>query len=103
MLAHSHRLVHALTAIDASRTAATVYEQVPAFRELVDGPLSTLATLQTAVRTGVPPEPVDSLRALQSQLDESGQLAAPLIEATDRLVDGLDSMTSVLREDAHAH
>lgn len=103
VLAHSHRLVHALTAIDASRTAATVYEQVQAFRELVDRTLSTLATLQTAVRTGVSPEPVDSLRELQSQLDESGQLAAPLIEATDRLVDSLDSMTSVLREDAHAH
>jgi hypothetical protein len=103
VLAHSHRLVHALTAIDASRMAAKVYERVPVFRELVDGTLSTLAALQTAVRTGVPPESVESLRALQSRLEESGQVAAPLIEATDRLVDSLDSMTSVLREDAHAH
>lgn len=103
VLAHSHRLVHALTAIDASRTAATVYEQVPVFRELVDGTLDTLAALQTAVRAGVPPEPAESLRTLQSRLEESGQVAAPLIEATDRLVDSLDSMTSVLREDAHAH
>lgn len=72
------------------------------FRELVDGTVSTLATLQTAVRTGIPPEPVDSLRVLQSRLEESWQLAAPLIEATDRLVDSLDSLTSVLGEDTHA-
>src|SRR6185312_10385238 len=36
LLAHSHRLVHALAALDATRQTREIYAELPEFRQLAD-------------------------------------------------------------------
>jgi uncharacterized membrane protein YccC len=103
MLAHSHRLVHALTAIDATRQAREVYAKVPEFRRLIDAALSTLGLLDQAVRHHWRQVRDLKLRDLQTELGPalaaaglSQELRAALIEASDRMVNSLDSLAAVL-------
>jgi uncharacterized membrane protein YccC len=110
VLAHSHRLVHALTALDATRQARKAYDEVPEFGRLVDQALRAIGTLAAAVRGGTErPARFAGLRSLQIELAQvlelpagagplSPELAASVIEATDRLVNSLNSIAAVLAD-----
>ncbi len=105
VLAHTHRLVHALTAIDTTRQASDVYQTVPEFRSLIDAVLQGLRLAQRATHAGA--EQVDDLRLrpLHTELapalersDLAQEVSAALIEATDRVVNSLDSVLAVFAE-----
>lgn len=105
VLAHTHRLVHALTAIDATREACEVYQRVPEFQSLIDAVLQGLRLAQRATQQG--PKQFRELRlrplhtALESALPHSAlapSTTAALIEATDRLVNSLNSVLAVFSE-----
>jgi len=109
LLAHSHRLVHALTALDATRQTREIYAKVPQFRLLVDAVSATLALAEAAAAHGWRQVRDLRLRALQNEFVEalesrapadsgalSDETAAALVEATDRLVNSLDSLVAVL-------
>jgi uncharacterized membrane protein YccC len=98
VLAHTHRLVHALTAIDATGQAADTYRLVGEFRALVDAALQAMESMLGAVRSGAPVGRIPPLRALYSDLvaSSSAPASASIIEATDRLVESLDSLADVL-------
>ena len=103
MLAHSHRLVHALTALDATRQARELYAKVPEFRRLMDATTDALGLVRQAIIDGWRQVRDLRLRALQIELVEalsSGDLpddvVAAMVEATDRLVNSLDSMAASL-------
>jgi uncharacterized membrane protein YccC len=104
VLAHSHRLVHALTALDATRRASESYASVPEFRALADAALAAIEELAGAVREGRRPGRLADLRGLHAELTRvlgaasplPAELAATVAEATDRLVDSLNSLAAVL-------
>ena len=101
LLAHSHRLVHSLTALDATRQAREIYAKVPEFRQLIDAVSDTLGLLEQAVSFGWRQVRDLRLRALQSELadaltDWPVEVVAAVIEATDRMVNSLNSMVAVL-------
>ncbi|MBV9823950.1 MAG: FUSC family protein [Actinobacteria bacterium] len=106
VLAHSHRLVHALTALDATRQASESYASVPEFRALADAALAAIEELAGAVRDGRRPDRLADLRGLHAELTRAlaaasplpPELAATVVEATDRLVDSLNSLAAVLAE-----
>jgi uncharacterized membrane protein YccC len=135
VLAHSHRLVHALTALDATGQAGRCYAAVPEFSALADTALRALEALSDAVRTGERPSRPAGLRGLHAELTRAlepvagaplsaepasgalsaepasgalsaeptsgalpSELAATVVEATDRLVDSLNSLAAVLAE-----
>lgn len=110
VLAHSHRLVHALTALDATRQAGESYATVAEFRALVDAALASIEELAGAVRDDRRPARAAALRDLHAELtaalDPAARtgdplppaLAATVVEATDRLVDSLNSLFAVLTE-----
>ncbi|MEO6704094.1 MAG: FUSC family protein [Jatrophihabitantaceae bacterium] len=105
MLAHTHRLVHALTALDATRQSRAVYQKVPEFRFLIEAALQGLGLVEQSVRHGWRQVRELKLRSLQAELvtalaatDLSPELTAALVEATDRLVNSLDSVVAVLLE-----
>ena len=107
VLAHSHRLVHALTAIDATRQAREVYQKVPEFRFFVDAVERGLALAQQSVQYGWRPGRELRLRDLHGRLEPAlrraelpDALTAALVEAGDRLVDSLNSVLAVLSEQA---
>ncbi|MFL6161310.1 MAG: FUSC family protein [Jatrophihabitantaceae bacterium] len=103
LLAHSHRLVHALAALDATRQAGEVYAKVPEFRRFVDAVTRTLELIERAISLGWRQVRDLRLRELQSELAAAlaewpDEVAAAVIEATDRLVNSLNSMVAVLGE-----
>jgi uncharacterized membrane protein YccC len=109
LLAHTHRLVHALTAIDATRQAREVYQKVPEFRFLIDAVGRGLASAEQSVRYGWQPGRELRLRALHAGLEPAlrraelpAALIAALVEAGDRLVNSLDSALAVLADQAKA-
>ncbi|SOD73839.1 uncharacterized membrane protein YccC [Jatrophihabitans sp. GAS493] len=116
VLANSHRLVHALTAIDATRRARDAYREIPEFRALVDAVVEQLHLLQGALQ-GEEIREQTTLRRLQvelatkygdtltnaaddpaSEYDSEYAYGATVIEATDRLVDSIDTITAVLHD-----
>jgi uncharacterized membrane protein YccC len=105
VLAHTHRLVHALTAIDATRQAREVYQKVPEFRFVIDAVARGLALAQQSVQHGWRPTRELRLRSLHAQLEPALRgaelppaLTATLVEAGDRLVNSLDSVLVLLAE-----
>lgn len=108
LLAHSHRLVHALTALDATRQAREIYAKVPEFRRLVDAALDQLGLLAQAIPLNQDALSGEGrirevrLREGQNELIEAlpgagladEDLAAAVVEATDRLVNSLDSLVA---------
>ncbi len=105
LLAHTHRLVHALTAIDATRQAPEVYQKIPEFRTLVAASLGGLDVLRQSLEHGWVQVRELRLRPLQAELataleraELSPELIAALVEATDRLVNSLNSVAAVLRQ-----
>jgi uncharacterized membrane protein YccC len=106
VLAHSHRVVHALMAIDATRRAHQIYGEVDDFKRLVDASAAELGDFCRALKQSTPPEGGTSLRPLRQSLAvtltdralaESEGHSDAVIEATDRLVNGLDTLADVLR------
>jgi uncharacterized membrane protein YccC len=103
LLAHSHRLVHALTALDATRQAGQIYARVPEFRRLVDAAGTTLVLVERALPLGWRQVRDLRLRALHTELTGAltgwpDEVTAAVIEATDRLVNSLNSMVAALGE-----
>ena len=106
VLAHSHRVVHALMAIDATRQAQQTYRDVDDFKRLVDASAAELANFSRALKQSAPLAGSTSLRPLQQSLAvtltdralaETEGHSDAVIEATDRLVNGLDTLADVLR------
>lgn len=108
VLAHSNRLVHALTAMDATTDTRAVYRDVPQFRALIDAVLHGLRLAQRATGA-VEDQPSElGLRPLQIELVGSleataltSEVRAALIESTDRLVDSLNSVLALYAEREH--
>lgn len=105
VLAHSNRLVHALTAMDATTSACDVYRDVPQFQALIDAVLHGLRLAQRA--SGVVGDPTSELGLRSLQIELVGGLGATaltpevraaLIESTDRLVDSLNSVLALYAE-----
>lgn len=105
VLAHSNRLVHALTAMDATTKTRAVYRDVPQFRALIDAVVHGLRLAQRATGA-VEDQPVElGLRPLQIELVGSLEataltpaVQAALVESTDRLVDSLNSVLALYAE-----
>ncbi|HEX2902727.1 MAG TPA: FUSC family protein [Jatrophihabitans sp.] len=105
VLAHSHRMVHALTALDATGHAREVYAKVPEFRFLIDAVSASLTATQQAIGFGWRQIKDLQLRSRHAELTGALPLAqlapdvaAAVVEATDRLVNSVDSMAAVLAE-----
>jgi uncharacterized membrane protein YccC len=103
LLAHSHRLVHALAALDATRQASASYAELSEFRRLADAARDTMASVQQAISYGWRQVRDLRLRALYSELadvlaDRPDEASAAVLEAADRLVNSLNSMAAVLTE-----
>lgn len=109
LLAHSHRMVHALSALDATGQAREVYAKVPEFRFLIDAVSTSLAAIAQAIDFGWRQVRDLKLRALQAELEPalsgaelSPELMAAVLDATDRLVNSVDSMAAVLADHSSA-
>ena len=107
ILANGHRLAHALLAIDSTRQALDTYQNLPAFHSLIDASLETLSALESAVRKDLPFSKHTHLRRLQADLagalgarpeEQRPGYAAVLVEATDRMVDSLDSLAATIAQ-----
>ena len=83
---------------------------MPEFRQLLDEGLRRIGALARAVRAGGRPGKLTPLRSLHAELVEAlgeladprvaPELAASVIEATDRMVNSLDSIAAILTERA---
>ena len=100
-----HRLVHALTALDATRQSREIYQKVPEFRFLIDAALRGMGQVQQSVQHGWRHVRDLKLRSLQADLvlalrqaELAPEVGAALIEATDRLVNSLNSIAAVLAQ-----
>lgn len=109
LLAHSHRMVHALTALDATGSAREIYAKVPEFRFLIDAVSTSLSAVQQSITFGWKQIRDLKLRSLQADLvaalADTGlapEVAAAVIDATDRLVNSVDSMAAVLADRSSA-
>ncbi|HEY8302130.1 MAG TPA: FUSC family protein [Jatrophihabitans sp.] len=110
VLAHSHRVVHALMTLDALRAGpatAAVRAELDAVLRAAE---QALASCEQALRTATAPRQSAELRPLQDALhaalrerrDEVGNeldSAGALADATDRLVDATNSLVAQLRRD----
>lgn len=109
VIANSHRVVHALMTIDAVRTASTSAGGAADLAALLRAASQALATAENALRTGTAPRAAPALRPLQDALharlraardavpgglDSAGALA----DATDRLVNGIDTLLAQLHD-----
>ena len=107
VLAHTHRLVHGTMTIDAVRRTVREAGGLDPMHGFLTAADATLDALETALRTGRPPDHVDALRPLQGELaenlvdhpDQVGGLetATTVIEATDRITNSLDTLDGELR------
>jgi uncharacterized membrane protein YccC len=107
VLAHSHRLIHALLTIDAVRVAVRDAGGVAELAEFLRAAAEALAAARLAVQTGEPPGAGRRLRPLHDRLADTlaadpGRAggvatATTLVEATDRVTNSLDTLLSELR------
>lgn len=108
VLAHSHRFIHAMFAIDAVRRPVGEAGGSPQLRAFLDAAGQMLAVLRDTVETGERPvAPRGDLRALQQDLAatlerDPGRVGgaanvAILIDATDRITNSLDTLFGALR------
>ncbi|MGI8678561.1 MAG: FUSC family protein [Jatrophihabitans sp.] len=106
VLAHSHRLVHAILTVDAVRVPVREAGGVPALAAFLSSASNVLHTLQDAVAASEPPSAVPRLRPLQEELAReliadpvpAGGLetATTLVEATDRITNSIDTLVAEL-------
>jgi uncharacterized membrane protein YccC len=107
VLAHSHRFIHGMLTVDAVRASVREAGGLPELAELMRSAAAALSTAEQAVRSGRPPRAGTDLRSVQVRLAEQltvrpetvgGQeVAAALIDATDRIANSLDTLIAELR------
>jgi uncharacterized membrane protein YccC len=112
VLAHSHRYVHAMLTIEGLRPALREAGGLDQLTELMHLCATVLSRCEHALRTGAPPAAEPRLRELQLELAArvgsgsvfggeasagGADIAASLIESTDRSVNSLDTLVDELR------
>jgi uncharacterized membrane protein YccC len=108
VLAHSHRFIHAMLAVDAVRVPVRRAGGLPELRPFLDAAAEWLAAIRAAVESGGRPSmPRRALRPLQQDLaaaldrdpDQVGGAGntAIIIDATDRIANSLDTLFGALR------
>jgi hypothetical protein len=105
VLAHTHRFIHAVLALDAVRDAAR--SGPPELTAFLAGARDSLSNAEDAIAGQSAPRPAPRLRPLHEELAErleadpdlAGEraTAAVLVEATDRITNSLDTLLSELR------
>jgi uncharacterized membrane protein YccC len=106
VLAHTHRYIHAMLTIDALRPALRELGGLRELDELLQQAAAVLQSAETAIRSGTAPRSA-SLRPAQEALAAavernrarfgSADVAAALLDATDRIANSLDTLVSELR------
>jgi uncharacterized membrane protein YccC len=105
VLAHTHRFIHAVLAVDAVRDAARAGPpEVAAFLTAAG---TALGSAVDAIANATPPRSGPRLRPLHEELSErlaadpepvgGPATAAVIVEATDRITNSLDTLHSELR------
>ncbi len=108
VLAHSHRVVHALMTLDALRTSPVTAAVRAELDELLRADEAVLGACEQALRRAAVPRQAPALRPLQDALhaalrtrtDTAGDAldsAGALADATDRLADATNSLVAHLR------
>lgn len=107
VLAHTHRFIHAMLAVDAVRLAVRDAGGVPELSSLLGAAADVLAAARDVVAAGEPPASVHSLRpahdalavALAEHPERAGGVenATTLVDATDRITNSLDTLVSEVR------
>jgi uncharacterized membrane protein YccC len=107
VLAHTHRFIHAVLAVEAVRGALPESGERPEFDELMTLAGQVLAGCEQAVRSGRAPRSVPKLRPAQERLTQAliaqpqhgggAEIAGALIDAGDRMTNSLDTLASELR------
>jgi uncharacterized membrane protein YccC len=105
VLAHTHRFIHAVLAVDAVRDAARAGP--PEVMSFLTAAGAALGSAADAITSGVPPRSVPRLRPLHEELTERLEAdpdllagpatAAVIVEATDRITNSVDTLHSELR------
>jgi uncharacterized membrane protein YccC len=105
VLAHTHRFIHAVLAVDAVRDAARAGP--PEVTSFLTAAGAALGSAADAITSGVPPRSVPRLRPLHEELTERLEAdpdlladpatAAVIVEATDRITNSVDTLHSELR------
>jgi uncharacterized membrane protein YccC len=106
VLAHTHRYVHAVLSLDALRPALRDVDLPAEFADLLALCAVVLDRCEVAVRESVAPRPEPLLRERQQALTDivsaertpvDAGIAAALVEATDWMVNSLDTLVDELR------
>jgi len=108
VLAHSHRVIHALLTLDALRPALRKAGRVPGLLTFLVEADRTLSAAEAALRDGTPSPSVSRLRSMQVDLAEwvladtervgGDATAGALVDASDRLTNSLDTLVALLNE-----
>jgi uncharacterized membrane protein YccC len=107
VLAHSHRFIHAMLAVEALRVPVRQAGGLPELAAFLHGAGDALAAAQQALQDNAAPAGAPDLRAAQVRLadlllaspDRAGGIAdaTTLIDATDRITNSLDTLLAELR------
>jgi uncharacterized membrane protein YccC len=106
VLAHTHRFVHAMLAVDAVRVALREVGGSPQLRQFLDAAGEAVDAARVALLAGEQPPPLPSLRPRQEELAVQlladrhrlgTETATTLIHATDRITNSVDTVIAELR------
>lgn len=107
VLAHTHRFVHAMLAVDAVRVPVRAAGGRPLWGPFFAAVGDALEVAHSALTENAPPGPIESLRprheelaaALRAEPERVGgvESATTLAEATDRITDSVDTLIDELR------
>jgi len=106
VLAHSHRVIHALLTLDALRPALRQAGRVPGLLAFLAEADQILSGAEATLRDGTPAPSTSQLRPMQVELAEwlladtarvdGDDVAGALVDATDRLTNSLDTLLAQL-------
>jgi len=103
VLAHTHRFIHAMLALDAVRVPLREAGGRPELAEFLAAAGEVLDATRTALATGEVPAGPPKLRPLQERLRAAvpdgvdANTAGAVIEASDRVTNSLDTLLAELR------
>jgi hypothetical protein len=107
VLAHTHRYIHAMLAVDAVRVAVRDAGGAPGWDPFFAGVCAVLDAARQALLTNERPHRPGELRPRQEELaavlladpDRAGGLeqSVTLVDATDRIANSLDTLLDELR------
>ncbi|HKC27941.1 MAG TPA: FUSC family protein, partial [Jatrophihabitans sp.] len=107
VLAHTHRFVHAMLAVEALRIPVREAGGLPELAAFLEDVARVLDHAREAVLAGTPPADTENLREQQVKLaalllaepERVGgvETATALVDATDRITDSLDTLLEELR------